>query len=982
MNKVSLSILLSLFPILAMADSSLSFTPPVGDYSVIFLGNIFGIVDGLLAGTGSQIMGNMFGVFNAAVLALGGIVIMYTLLVSTMNTAHEGQMLGQKWSSIYIPIRSTGGLALLIPKASGYCLMQIFVMWIVLQGVGAADKIWNAALGYLNRGGAIVQAQMNPTTGLMNAFSSGVAKGAEIILEGQVCMLALQNQLENQLQTYQTQKQAGTGPCTGNVSLQMQQFCDSTVPDFLNSVNVTSVQQNNPTAPNYTVMMPNLTNATYSYLNGICGTLKWNNFAPAASEKISLDEVQQNIPTLTQSDMDTTTQSRAIAIQQMYLTLSTVAQTIVNNDPDLANPNASSVPNPGANFSSVAIQQFGVPHTPLGPVCENSRTEKCIIWGSSSGYTGPNLFNGTEFQEAIAAYNGTMLSTLNLVREAKNVQSAKNSREFIEAAETQGWMMAGSYFFNLANINAIATSGGADLTDTDTGLDQSTMEPLAIVNQAFNGAGRDVQCGGNYATLCEWFNQDPSQVNIIPPLIQGVSDGISNMILPLPDIGPGKVQTVVDRANSSTVRGYLTNASILQIPGQPGLAPLTFANMMHINPDVGPLQLQQASFDCGGIHIIFFTVCIGEILGNLLYNDIFLNIYNTFLSIFGSLIQQIVMDFLEIPLEGMAVIFKQGVKIISAPGVNPIVALANMGTYYINFTANMWILMITMSITAALIPIFGIFIFALMALALPVVMAWLGVMVSIGFITAYYVPMLPYMLFTFGSIAWLMAVIEAMVAAPIVALGITHPEGHDAFGKGEASIMILLNVFLRPSMMIIGYIASISLSFVGVWILNAGFDNAIGFMQGSAIFNTENMGSRTPLISMGDKVAITTPSVGVISGGYSGWAGIMAYFFSIVVYTMMYVTIVQKSFGLIATLPDKVLRWIGGSPESYGQDTQQWGEEVKGKVGEAGKESQAGMAQVNKQLSGHAGQAGSAMQKKASGNEGSEISGSSQSQAT
>ncbi len=51
-------------------------------------------------------------------------------------------------------IRSTLGLALLIPKASGYCLMQIFVMWVVVQGVGAADKIWEAALGYLNRGGA------------------------------------------------------------------------------------------------------------------------------------------------------------------------------------------------------------------------------------------------------------------------------------------------------------------------------------------------------------------------------------------------------------------------------------------------------------------------------------------------------------------------------------------------------------------------------------------------------------------------------------------------------------------------------------------------------------------------------------------------------------------------------------------------------------------------------------------------------------
>ena len=189
-----LTLLFLFFPLLASADS-LSFAPPPGDISVIFLGNIFGIVDGVLHGTGSQIMGAMFGVFNAAVLALGGIVIMYTLIVGTMNTAHEGQMLGQKWSSIWIPVRSTIGLALLIPKASGYCLMQVMIMWVVIQGVGAADKVWNAALNYLNRGGVIIQAQMDPAKSL-NAAGSEIATGASVILAANVCMAGLQKQLE------------------------------------------------------------------------------------------------------------------------------------------------------------------------------------------------------------------------------------------------------------------------------------------------------------------------------------------------------------------------------------------------------------------------------------------------------------------------------------------------------------------------------------------------------------------------------------------------------------------------------------------------------------------------------------------------------------------------------------------------------------------------------------------------------------------
>ena len=152
---VSLFASSSLYALESTTDA-LNFKPPPGDLSVLFLSNLFGVVDGVLAGTGSQISGQIFGVFNTAILSLGGIIITYTLFVSTMNTAQEGQVIGQRWSSMLVPLRSITGVALLLPKASGYCVMQIFVMWIVMQGIGAADKVWAEALSYLNRGGAIV----------------------------------------------------------------------------------------------------------------------------------------------------------------------------------------------------------------------------------------------------------------------------------------------------------------------------------------------------------------------------------------------------------------------------------------------------------------------------------------------------------------------------------------------------------------------------------------------------------------------------------------------------------------------------------------------------------------------------------------------------------------------------------------------------------------------------------------------------------
>ncbi len=297
-----------------------------------------------------------------------------------------------------------------------------------------------------------------------------------------------------------------------------------------------------------------------------------------------------------------------------------------------------------------------------------------------------------------------------------------------------------------------------------------------------------------------------------------------------------------------------------------------------------------------------------------------------------------------VPLQGMANIFQSGVTTLATKGVNPVVALANMGNQYINFAGNLWMMLLNMAISSALIPVFGIFIFAMMSLGMPLVIAWVGVMVSVGFTTAYYIPLLPYIIFLFGSLGWLISVIEAMVAAPIVALGVTHPEGHEAFGKGEAAIMILVNVFLRPAMMIIGYIAAIALSYVGVWILNAGYDQAVGFMQ-------TNQANSSAVQLFGSNPVQSGTGIGGVS--YTDWAGIYAFFFSILTYTTLYLVIIQKAFTLISYLPDKVLRWIGGTPESIGQETSQWGEEVKGKTQEAGKETQGAQGQIDKTLGGY-----------------------------
>lgn len=956
MKKYLLALLCLAFPIMASADGSMSFTPPASDLSVVFLGNIFGIVDGILHGNGGEIMGAIFSVFNSAVLALGGIVIMYTLLVSTMNTAQEGQMLGQKWSSIWIPVRSVAGLALLIPKASGYCLMQIFVMWVVVQGVGAADKVWDAALGYLNRGGAIIRMQIDPTKALTGMTGSAeIVAGAQAVLAGQVCMVALQHQLNKQLDLYKKQASSRSGPCS-QPSDAMKSFCNSSVPDFLSSVNIVSLQDKSlDEAP-----MPNFPNASIYYaLNGICGSIKWN---PFSSE---MDPVKKTISNITADELKTASMSRAIAIQQMYADLMPLAQVMVGNDPAFTDQPADSTTT--SNFSTVAKQAYGLPHTSSGTVCKDSSTPNCILWGGTTDGTGA-LLAGTELQNAIQDYNGIMLPTLTLIKEAKGDYAANASRQFIQKASSDGWIMAGSYFFDLINLNTQAGLQG-DLMDSNTGLEGSTQN-LDLLTQSF-ATGNQNTCvmAARFTALCSWMNQDKSVITPIVSLING--SGVSGIASPLVPAKPSPTLTVtvMEGPASSTVYGYTNNATIIRLPTQPGATPPVIPENLKFKVDIIPNPLSPLAFPCGRVCVFYHSecFCIGYTIGDMLYNQLMLPFANMLIALMAPMLTTAMNLFVVTPLIGMEKIFSAGMADITQPGVNPIVALANMGTYYINFVMTLLIQTMAQSVALMMIPVIGAIIMAIVMMAMPLLMAWLGIMSGIGFSTAYYVPMLPYMMFTFGAIAWFISVIEAMVAGPIVALGVTHPEGHDAFGKGEQAVMILMNVFLRPSMMIIGYIAAIILSYVSVWLLNEGFMQAIGFMSetpgAQGLFTARTVDTPglhyaevSSLPGMPSNVTTEGSLKNVILGGYGPgtWAGLYSFFFGVLIYTTMYLAVVTKAFTLISVLPDKVLRWIGGQAETTGSEAAQMGEEVKKQVDEGGKQTQAGTAAAAKKLTGAA----------------------------
>lgn len=136
-----LILIFSLLPGLALAQANI-FEPVAGDKSMMVLGSLFGGL-GTFGSSGVDPFLAGINAFNSAVLTIGGVLVSYTILIGTIGTAHDGEMLGKKFSSAWVPIRTAAGTALVLPViGGGYCIMQALVGWLVVQGIGLADLIW------------------------------------------------------------------------------------------------------------------------------------------------------------------------------------------------------------------------------------------------------------------------------------------------------------------------------------------------------------------------------------------------------------------------------------------------------------------------------------------------------------------------------------------------------------------------------------------------------------------------------------------------------------------------------------------------------------------------------------------------------------------------------------------------------------------------------------------------------------------------
>ena len=231
---------------------------------------------------------------------------------------------------------------------------------------------------------------------------------------------------------------------------------------------------------------------------------------------------------------------------------------------------------------------------------------------------------------------------------------------------------------------------------------------------------------------------------------------------------------------------------------------------------------------------------------------------------------------------------------------------------------------------------------------LPIIFIVLTVLFITGITFTILMPMMPFILFWSGKITWVLLIVEGLIAGPIWALAIAHPEGHEVWGQGENGFKILINILLMPVLIICGLVSAIILTYAVISMSSTSFHLiSIGVLN---VINT---------VSFDTYLNVDPTESSIIV------QGIVATFM-VFLYAYFIQLAFEKCFSAIYIVPERVMSWIGGQGMKFGeQDMNKVGQQFNQTANQAaqaagstvnqGMQADQGVAQAkSKQIAGNA----------------------------
>jgi conjugal transfer/type IV secretion protein DotA/TraY len=162
---------------------------------------------------------------------------------------------------------------------------------------------------------------------------------------------------------------------------------------------------------------------------------------------------------------------------------------------------------------------------------------------------------------------------------------------------------------------------------------------------------------------------------------------------------------------------------------------------------------------------------------------------------------------------------------------------------------------------------------------------------SIGFITYYILPFLPFIYFFFALGNWVKSIFEAMVGAPLWALAHLRIDGDGLPGKMAMNgYLLIFEIFLRPILTVFGLLGGMAVFTALAAITNEIFDI---------------------VVSVGIGVDLAEEADSIIS------MHIVDVFFFTTVYAIILYMMAVSSFKMINLVPNNILRWLGHSVAAF-----------------------------------------------------------------
>jgi conjugal transfer/type IV secretion protein DotA/TraY len=139
-----------------------------------------------VASGSTGLFGPLFAIYNGCIFVIGVLWATYGIGSAIVETAKSGQALGQRISTVWLPIRMVTGISGIIPVFGGFSLSQVVLVLMATLGIGMANLLTNAAVDATSSFNTV----MSPSAAVGNSKNIDFAALAEHLFQVDVCLIS------------------------------------------------------------------------------------------------------------------------------------------------------------------------------------------------------------------------------------------------------------------------------------------------------------------------------------------------------------------------------------------------------------------------------------------------------------------------------------------------------------------------------------------------------------------------------------------------------------------------------------------------------------------------------------------------------------------------------------------------------------------------------------------------------------------------